>query len=163
MKTEAQILANTFDRVRNYTRFYTSKLKDQDPYRIFSLADQSLNSLYWLNAHLTWAEDMLILGGCYGTRCDIAWLEGFGLGTNPADAQGPDFKEVLDTQKMVHEKVLAHFAQISDADLDRENLYGFSFGGNNDIRGMLNHAIAHEGVHAGHISWLCKLYGVKVI
>lgn len=162
--TEAQILATTFDRTRGYSRWYTSKLKDFDPTRIFQTTEGTpLNSLYWLNAHLAWAEDFLILGGTHGKRLGIDWLERFGIDTNPAQAAGPSFKEVLDTQKMVHEAAMAHFKSISDEMLNSTNAYNFTFGGNNDVRGVLIHAIAHEGVHAGHMSWLCKMYGVETV
>lgn len=162
-KTEAQILSLAFERARGFTRWYTSKLKECDPMQIFEANGKALNSLYWLNAHLAWAEDFLILGGTGAKRVGIDWLESFSINSDPSVAMGPAFKEVLDTQKAIHELAMAHFVGLSDDALAENNTYNFSFGGSTDVRGILIHAITHESIHAGHIGWLCKIQGAATI
>ena len=34
---------------------------------------------------------------------------------------------------------------------------------NNDLKNLFMHSIRHEGIHAGHLSWLCKLHGIQTI
>ena len=33
----------------------------------------------------------------------------------------------------------------------------------NIVKSALMHSIRHEGIHAGHLSWHCKLFGIKTI
>jgi hypothetical protein len=47
--------------------------------------------------------------------------------------------------------------------LDKDNPAGFGFGGDNSYRMMIQHAIRHEAIHAGHLSWLCKLHGIQTV
>jgi hypothetical protein len=63
----------------------------------------------------------------------------------------------------VHEKSLAHVRNLEPVNLEQPNLAGFEFPGVKTVRDVIVHAIRHEGTHAGHLGWLCKLHGIKTV
>ena len=65
--------------------------------------------------------------------------------------------------KEVHEKAMAHVLTLSDEEMEAENFIGFGFGGVKTNRIMVNHAIRHEAMHTGHLSWLCKINKVESV
>jgi hypothetical protein len=166
MKTEAQVLAETMHDVRRMTVFYFSQFKDKDPFLRFPVGDTGafFNSAYWIMAHLAVTENFLLLHSIGGERVSIPWARSFGIGStgdNPAD--GPSMEEVLTFQKLVHAKAMEYLGSLSDEYLAQPSANGFAFGSEDSVRGVIRHAIRHEGVHTGHLSWLCRLNGVKVI
>lgn len=165
MKTEANALADTFESVRTLARWYISKMKDADMFHEFEVSGQRLNSAYWLVAHLAWAENFLLLQALGGKALDIPYLEQFKIGAKmPEDKTGlPSVKQILDDWKEIHAAAMAHVRSLSDETLSKDNPMGMGFGGDNTYRMMLHHAIRHESMHTGHLSWLCKLYGIKTI
>jgi hypothetical protein len=160
--TQAQLLADTFDKARGLTKWYLSLLKDTDMKHSFELNGQKLNSPLWIAAHLAWAENMLILQATGGNAFKIDWLEKVTLGSPHDTTLLPDAKEVLSTMKSIHEASMNHLATLSDASLDEPNLTGISFGSNTKLS-VIQHAIRHEATHAGHLSWICKLNGISTI
>src|ERR1700722_9406096 len=100
---EAKILADTFQKVRDLTRWYFSNLKEADPYKHWEVNGAKLNSILWLASHLTWAENNLILKGTGGKSVDINWLEHYHIRSTGAlhDAKH-DMKTALDGLKLVH-------------------------------------------------------------
>lgn len=160
MKTESQVLAEVMGNTRNLTRFYLSKLKGKDEFHQFEIDGKKLNSIYWLVAHLTWAENMLILGALGGPALNLGWTKHFGIGsTMPDKEELPPFKEVLDAFKQVHETTMTFLSTVPNEELDKENPFGMGFGGDNSKRMMVHHCIRHEAQHIGHLSTLCKLFG----
>ncbi len=164
-RTEANILADSFESVRSLTRWYISKLKDADMHKVFEADGKKLNSAYWVTAHLTWSEQFLLLQAIGGNPLNIPWLEQFRIGSKmPDDKNGlPPVKQVLDAWKEIHAAAMAHVRSLPDELLGKDNPAGFGFGGDNSYRMMIQHAIRHEAMHTGHLSWLCKLYGLKTI
>lgn len=160
MPTEAQVLAHTMDRTRQYTLLYFNKLRDQDLHRRFVCEGKELNTAYWLIAHLTATQNGLLLMAAGGPFEKFSWAKHFGRGGAglPA-AECPPFEEVFATFEQVHAKAIAHVATLTDDALEGPNLTGIQFFGPT-LRDVVIHAIRHEGLHAGHMSWLCKLYGV---
>lgn len=160
MKTEAQILAEMMDQVRNLTRFYLSKLKGKDEYHQFEVGGKKLNSIYWLVGHIVWAERMLLLDSLGGPKVEAEWAKEFKIGSEPANREGlPGLKEMIDKLKEVHAVALEFLKSMPNEELDKENLFGMGFGGDNSKRMMIQHAIRHEAQHMGHLSTLCKLFG----
>jgi hypothetical protein len=47
--------------------------------------------------------------------------------------------------------------------MEAENVLGFGFGGIKTNRMMVIHAIRHEAMHTGHLSWLCKINKVESV
>ena len=161
---ESKTFADTFQSARDLTKWYLSLLKQVDPKKELVVGDKKLNSIYWLGAHLVWAEDFLIVKGTGGKGADIPWLEHYKLGSDGSLHEGHgDFKSVLQDMKTVHENAMQHLLTLDDEKLQQTNPLGFGFGGNNSNRMMVIHAIRHEGTHVGHLGWLCKLHGISAV
>lgn len=163
MPTEAQVLAHTMDRTRQYTRFYLDKLKDQDLHRRFVCEGKELNSAYWLIAHIAVTQNGLLLMATGGPFEKFSWAKHFGRGgPGLPPEQCPPFTEVLETFDRIHTKAIAHVAALPDAALEGPNLTGIALIGTT-VRDVVIHAIRHEGLHTGHLSWLCKLHGITTM
>ena len=164
MNTEAQLLAATFQKVRDLTKWYLSLLKNADPYKEWEVNGQKLNSVAWLAAHLIWAEDFLIVRTTGGKGADIPWLEHYKLGSDGTlHEEKPDMKNLLSLLKQGHENAMAHLLSLTDEKLSEENPLGFGFGGDSTNRMMVQHCIRHEAMHTGHLSWLCKINGIQTV
>lgn len=164
MTTEANLLADTYEMAYGLVRFYTGNLKEADPYKQWEVNGHKLNSVAWINAHLCWSEDFLLLKATGGKSPDIKWAEHYSFGSDGSlHEEGLDFKEVLDHRKIIHEAAMAHIRSLRNEDLDKENLMGIQFGSDKSIRNIIKHAIRHEGTHAGHLGWLCKINGAKTV
>ena len=163
MKTEAQVLAHMMDRTRQYNLMYLSGLKDVDPHREFVCEGVKLNTPFWLVAHLAVSENGLLLRATGGPFEKFSWAKHFTVGSKGLPKEEcPPYAEVWATFKAVHEKTMAHLPTITDQALEQPNITGLPLIGTN-VRDVVTHAIRHEGLHTGHISWLCKLHGIKTI
>ena len=163
--TQAQLLADTFDKTRQLSKFYLSKLKEVNAEETIVLNGYETNSIYWIAAHLIWAEDYLAIIETGGKSIAAEWVKKFAINTDgELPDNRPDFKTVLDEMKRVHEAAMNHINTLSDEQLDEQNTTGFHFGdGNATKRMMLQHCIRHEGTHLGQLSLLAKIYGKQTI
>lgn len=161
---EANVLADTLQKTRDLTRWYLSLLKNADPYHQPEVNGTKLNSVAWLAAHIVWAEDFLVLRGTGGEGTGISWLEHYKLGADGSlHIAAPDMKEILDSLKLVHEKATTHLLTLTDEELSKPNPYGISFSGTDTKKVLVQHCIRHEAMHTGHLSWLCRMNGVKAV
>jgi hypothetical protein len=164
MKTEAFILSEVMDKTRRLTETYLELLKNVDLHQVFEVEGKQLNSVFWIMAHLAVTENYLLLRSTGGDMKKISWARQFGIGTTPpAPADCPPLQEVRETLTAVHQAAVAHVASINDQSLDDINSTSFEFDGEKTIRSVIVHAIRHEGTHAGHLGWLCKLHSIKTI
>ncbi|HXH18002.1 MAG TPA: DinB family protein [Chitinophagales bacterium] len=163
--TEANILADVYESVRALTKWYISRMKDVDMHKVFEVDGKKFNSAYWVTAHLIWSEQFLLLQTLGGKSPEIPWLEQFRMGSPvPERHDGlPSVKQILDVWKEIHSAAMKHVRSLSDEILSSDNPSGFGFGGDNSYRMMIHHAIRHEAVHTGHLSWLCKMYGIRTV
>jgi uncharacterized damage-inducible protein DinB len=163
MPTEAQVLAHVVDRTRQYNRSYLSALKDVDPHREFVCEGVKLNTQFWLVAHLAVSQNGLLLRATGGPFEKFSWAKHFSVGSQglPKD-QCPPYEEIWATFTAVHEKTMAHLPTLTDEALAQPNITGIAAIGAT-IRDLITHAIRHEGLHTGHISWLCKLHGITMV
>lgn len=163
-KSEVEILTDVVDNTRQLTRWYLSKLKGVDVYKTFTCEGVELNPVIWLVGHLAFTENWLLVKSTGGEGLRIPGYKLFTLGSELAKKEDyPPYEEVWAAFKAVHEHALAHLATLTDSDLDKPNTTGFQFAGENSIRSVIKHAARHEGSHAGHLGWLCKLHGVKTV
>ncbi len=163
MKTEAKVLSHMMDRTRQYNRWYLSGLKDVDPHREFVCEGVKLNTLFWLVAHLAVSENGLLLRATGGPFEKFSWAKHFSVGSKGLPKEEcPPYTEVWATFKAVHEKTMAHLPTITDEALEQPNITGLPLIGTN-VRDVITHAIRHEGLHTGHITWLCKLNGINTM
>lgn len=157
-------LIATYLQTRSLTMYYLSSLKETDPYKVFKIEDKELNSMHWIVCHLCWAEPYLTVQTSGGEIAEKDWFEKYAFGTTPpTKEEGPSFEEALDTLKTNHLKCIAYMESLSEDDLDKDNVFGMAFGKEKSVAMMWMHAIRHEGTHAGHLGWLCKLSGAKTV
>ena len=161
-RTETQILADMMDKTRQLTRFYISNLKTVDPYKPVEFGGKNFNSIYWLTAHLIWAEDNMIMAGTGAKSIAPEWISHYHIKADGSLHEGHgDFKELLTEMKRVHEGAMNHLRSMDDDQLDKENALGFQFGdGDASTRLIVMHAIRHEGTHIGNLAWLCMMNDV---
>jgi hypothetical protein len=163
-KPESHTLAEVLDSTRDLTKWYLSLLKKADPEKTFKAGRVSLNSALWVAAHMTQSEHRLLVEGLGGKSLAAPWMKEFGIGSKPLPpGKGPAFKDVLAKMDAVHRAALKAVKSLKDADLDKPNALGFKFGGKDSKRNLIYHAIRHEGCHAGHLGWICKLSGIKTV
>ncbi len=161
---EAMVLSDTFQKTRDLTRWYLSLLKNSDPLKQWEVNGQRLNSIIWLASHITWAENFLILKGTGGRLVELDWIEHYNI-SSKGDLHHAEhnMKTVMEAMKEVHEKAMAQLLTITDEDMDTENALGFGFGGIKTKRIIVQHAIRHEAMHTGHLSWRCKINKVETV
>lgn len=156
-------LIETLELSQNLALWYISLLKETDPYMRFETNGKEMNSLYWIVGHLAWAENLLLLEGTHGESFGDENLARFALGEKHEINEKLDFKALKSLARAVHEKAIAHLKSLKDEDLDQPNAKNFGFGQEPTNQVNIMHAIRHLGTHTGHLSWLCKLNGVKTI
>lgn len=159
------IIIEMLDSTRALTMYYANMLVNSDTEKVFVCEDKKLNSAKWIIAHLCWTDNFLLLQT--HTR-DVSvhepWFDSFGLGTKPEDATYTMtyemYLELLQKNRAICKEQLK---MLSNEQLMEDNLLQMSMGGNKSIKTILYHAIRHEGIHAGHLGWLCKLNGFKTV
>lgn len=163
MPTEIQVLAHMMERAREYTLLYFDRLKDQDLHRRFTVEGTTLNSAFWVMAHLAVTENGLLLMATGGPFEKFSWAKHFtrGAGGLPPE-QCPPFAEVRATMDRVHQAAIAHLNALPDEALEGPNLTGIPLIGST-VRDVITHAVRHEGSHTGHLGWLCKLHGIRTM
>jgi hypothetical protein len=163
--TEGEVLADTLDKTRKLTHFYLSHLKELNPEEPIVIGKEKLNSIYWMAAHLIWAEDYLALEMTGAPKTALPWVQHFSIkssGELPSDR--PSFADVLEEMKRVHRIAIEHVKHLSSDILDQENPVKFHFGdGNTTKRMMIQHCIRHEGTHTGQLSYIARIFGKKII
>lgn len=166
MRNEAQVLADMFALTRASSMAAIEQLResDCDLHQVFEVAGKPMNSAFWILAHLAVSENFLMLHATGGERVRIPWARNFGLGSTPLLPDAcPPLEEVLEIMQTVHERSQAHVRQLTAEQLGAPTVTGTDFGGKDEIRSVIMHAIRHEGMHAGHLGWICKWQGLKTI
>lgn len=151
------------DQTRKLCRYYISRLQGVDVLKEFEAEGTKLNCVLWIIAHITWAQHALLLKTLDGPGVDIAWMRHFR--TNSTSSPQPDWpslNEVLQTMQQVHETAMKFVSSLDDKVLE-EPAYIKATDWNTDKRHVIMHAIRHEGIHIGHLTWLCKLHGIKTL
>ena len=162
MNVQANLLAETFSKTREISMLYLNKLSEADPEKVVELNGIKLNSIYWLAAHLTWAEHRLVLEASGGTSLTIPWLNHYGIGSDGTlHAEHIEFKIVLEQMQIVHIEAMKRLTEITDEVLAQPAAIKLRSDGTSLLKSVIQHAIRHEGTHAGHLGWLAKLNGVK--
>lgn len=162
--TRVQTLFKTYEMARNLSKFYISKLDGIDLKKQYELDGVKLNTAYWILAHLVWTEHFLIIEGIGGESMGIEWLEDFGFGSSPESVKdGPSIEEIHSRMEEVHNRAIKILNGMNDDQIEEENNIEASFGGSKSKASVLMHAIRHEPMHIGQLSWLLKLNGIKMV
>jgi hypothetical protein len=162
---ECQTLSSIIDDTRKLTLSFLSQLEDSNGfYNDFKLDDKHLNSAFWIMAHLSVTQNFLLLRSTGGETVKIPYARQFGMGAVPPSREEcPPLEEVRGIFNLVHEKSVKLIQNHEPSQLNQINKRGFVFVGEDSIRSVIVHAIRHENMHSGHLSWLCKLNGLKTI
>ncbi len=161
-KTEGEILAEVYEKVRGLSKMFISGLKDLDIDRRLEIDGIKFNNARWIMAHLVWTEHTLIVKGVAGEDMKIDWLNEYGFGTDPENITiKPDYEEILNKMEDVHAKAIQIIRMLTDEQLEEDNLMNASFGGSKSKRNLITHVIRHEPMHIGQISWILKSNGVS--
>jgi uncharacterized damage-inducible protein DinB len=162
-KTEAQILAEAFEFARGLSKFYLSKLDGLDLDKRPEIGGVKFNSAYWIAAHLVWTEHFLLIEGMGAPSMHIPWIDQFSIGSNPDEImEKPKYSEILEKLDEVHEMAMEKVLSMTDEELDEPNSINANFGGVNNKRNVIKHAIRHEPMHIGQLSWILKANGVEM-
>jgi uncharacterized damage-inducible protein DinB len=164
-KSEAQILADAYEFSRGLTKYYFSKLDGLDLNQNLEINGKKMNSPHWIAAHLVWTEHFLLIEGLGAPgEFNIPWLEQYGFGSDPEKiTDKPEYDEILKKLEEVHEAAMKHLKSLTDEQLEEPNGINANFGGVNNKRNVIKHAIRHEPMHTGQISWILKANGVKMV
>jgi hypothetical protein len=162
--TEAEALAETLDRARQYTLYYFNKLSSTDLHERIEVKGRRLNSAFWLLSHLTISENWLTLNGTGEEMERFSWAKLFSIGKEPPSAdECPPVEEVMETASRVHEKAMERIRNLTAEELGAPHKVGFDVGGEGLVRDAIMHAIRHEAGHAGQLGSLCAMQGIKTI
>ncbi|MGA2669152.1 MAG: DinB family protein [Ignavibacteria bacterium] len=162
--SESRIMADVFQGVRNLTKMYLSKLPNIDVKKRYEINGIKLNSALWITGHLVWSEHYLLIEGLGGKPVDIPWLDKFTLGATPTKNDDlPLLDEILQTLDKVHDSAISQLLLLPGDELEKPNLIGATFGGKNTKRAIIYHAIRHEPMHIGQLSWILKANGIKFV
>lgn len=163
-KTKGQVYAEAFESIRNITKLYLSNVEDNFLRTRYEINGAKLNSAYWINAHLVWAEHYLIVRAVGNKNMDIPWLEQFGVGTIADKAtQELDINMIRKKMDEVHIEAMNILKSLPDEELGKPNHINASFDNEKTKDAVIKHCIRHEPMHAGHISWILKISGVKMV
>lgn len=161
-KSESEILADVYEKVRGLSKMFISGLKDVDINKRLEIDNIKFNSAYWIVAHLVWTEHFLLIKVVGDEDLKIDWLDEYAYGTDPDSVKTkPPYEEILKKLDEVHAKAVEIIKGLSDEELDEDNLIGANFGGSKSKRNVITHAIRHEPMHIGQISWILKSNGIK--
>ncbi|HET6991230.1 MAG TPA: DinB family protein [Bacteroidia bacterium] len=165
MSNELFALREVIQRTRELASYYIHKTKDVDVKKRFVVGEKKLNSIYWLVAHLAWAENNLIIRSTGGPNPELPWLKLFALGkpAEEGETNGPSYEEVLAGFEKVHKLAMEHLEKLDPALLETENKINWEIMGSKTMKATLIHHIRHEGTHIGHLSWNAMLHGIKTI
>ncbi len=165
MSTELATITEIIQRTRELANYYIHKTKGVDVKKRFEVNGKKLNSIYWLVAHMAWAENSLVIRSTGGPNPELPWLKLFALGKPAEDGEtnGPSYEEVLAGFEKVHRIAMDHLATLDSASLDAPNKIDWEIMGSKTMRATLIHHIRHEGTHTGHLSWNATLHEVKTI
>jgi hypothetical protein len=162
MTTEATVLAHVMNKTRDLTQLYLGILSDVDLHKSFEVDGKKFNNVFWIMAHLPVIENYLLLRSIGGEPLKIPWARQFGLGSVLSEKEdSPPVSEVKEVMEEVHSRAIKHIEGLSDSFLNEPGTTSFEFFGEKSVRSIIVHAIRHEGTHAGHLGWLCKLHGIK--
>lgn len=160
---KVKTLTAAYEMTRNLSNYYISKLEGFDVKRIYEINGVKMNSAYWLAAHLAWTEHFLIIEGIGGISMGIEWLNDFGFGSTPDGIKfEPSYEEVLSTLKEIHSQAIEILNNLTDEELEQENNINANFGGKTNKEVVIMHAIRHEPMHIGQLSWILKANGIQI-
>ncbi|MBS1514539.1 MAG: DinB family protein [Bacteroidetes bacterium] len=162
--TECIILADAFESTRSLTKGFLSRIQESLINDSIEINGAVLNSPYWITAHLAWAEGFLLLTALGSDFDKYKWLDEYGFGSNPAEIKTkPPYFEVKEIMDEIHAEAMKHLKGLNDEFLNEKNKMGIKFGDKDDNRIVIHHAIRHEPMHMGQLTWFMKSKGIQTV
>ncbi len=159
-RKESEILNEVLERVRSLSKLYIGGAKDIDIDKKIKSGNHTFNSARWILSHLIWTEHFLLIKGVGGEDMGIKWLDEYSYGSNPDEAKTKlSYEELVKLNDEIHDKASDIIKNLSDEQLDEDNFIGANFGGKKSKRAVILHAIRHEPMHIGQLSWILKAEG----
>lgn len=163
-QSENEVLAEMLDYHRSFTLRALADLTGDEFYQTFSANGKTLNSALWIAGHLATTENYLVLRSTGAEIVRFSWAKQFGMGAPiPAKEEYPPIEEILQTLHTVHQACLERIRNLRPEEMDLPTTTGFQINGQGTFRGVIRHAVFHEGTHAGHLTWIQKMLGKKTI
>lgn len=157
---EVQGYINAMNSVRNLSKSFLSMVDENDLHRCIEINGKTFNSPYWITAHLAWSEGLMLLTALGKDPKKHEWLNEYGFGTNPLEIKTrPPYNEALKVLDDVHNMSMENLNNMYDYELDEKNVMNMTFDGKKDKRISILHAIRHEPMHIGQITWFLKSTG----
>lgn len=161
---EAEYLAGLLNNTRVLAYFYLDKLAGVDWYRHFEVDGNRINSVAWNVAHMSWAENYLVLVSTGNNMVNIRWLDLFKIGSVPAPLElYPKQEDIISAFENIHTLALHQVNSMKPEQFDEPNYIGLKFKNGNSQRLAIHHHLRHEGSHIGHLATLAKIHGIKTI
>jgi hypothetical protein len=165
--TELATLRNMVDATRQLAHFALKKFagKEADLQKRFEVNGKTLNSAYWLVAHMTWAQNSLVLRSTGGPNPEVPWLKHFAIGKSADEGEncGVPYAEIYAGFKKVHQLTMEHLAAMDPANLDAPNKIDWEVLGGKTMRNTIMHHIRHENNHIGQLLWLVNIHGGRTL
>ena len=165
--TELATLRNMVDATRQLAHFAIKKMegRESDMQKRFEVEGRKLNSMYWIIAHMAWAENNLIIRSLGGANPAVPWLKHFAMGKSAEDGEncGVPYAEIYAGFKKVHQVAMETLDKLNPDELNSENLLNWEILGGKTKRNTIMHHVRHENTHVGQMLWLVNLHGVKTL
>ena len=162
--TECNILADTFESVRSLSKGFLSRVDESLIHDTLIINGITLNSPYWITAHLAWAEGFLLLSAIGSDYDNHNWLDEYGFGMKPQDIKTkPPYEEVKSILDEIHGEAMKYVRNLNDDFLNEPNKMGMRFADKGDNRIIIHHAIRHEPMHIGQLTWFMKSKGLQTV
>jgi hypothetical protein len=156
------VLADTFQLSRTLTERYIQRALKGDIQEQVSVGNITLKCSQWIIAHLAWSQHALLLQALGSPIPLPDELIFFKIGSTAApQPEWPSIDKILNEMKNIHEASMQYVRSLNDDELMTPNIIGLKFGEDNSKRIIIQHAIRHESMHCGHLSWICKIQGLK--
>jgi hypothetical protein len=168
LASELATLRNMVDATRQLAHFGLKKLEGKTQAELqtrFEVNGRKLNSVYWLVAHMAWAQSNLILRSTGGPNPELPWMKLFALGKPAEEGEnsGISYEEIYAGFKKVHQLSMDHLASLDPASIDAENKLNWEVLGGKTMRNTIMHHIRHENNHIGQLLWLVNFHGARTI
>ena len=160
-RTEGLILSEVYQDIRGLTKHFLSQAKDVDPYQVLMVNGTPFNSLYWIMGHIVWSQHFLILRALADKDLEIPWFDRFERGSElmldpRSESELPTVEEIMETMDRVHEESMTIIRSLDVDALEESNHLGLRFPAGDSRRVIIRHALRHEPMHIGQITWLTK-------
>jgi len=162
--TEAQTWVFMLQKTREQTLGYLDKLSGENLHRSYHLEGSTMNSVFWIAAHLAVSANFLLLHATGAERLKLPWARAYGLGGNGLpESEAPPISEVMEALNEIQIKAEKFLSPLTELDLSQPTATGTNFGGEDSIRAIIAHHIRHENAHAGQLGLICKALGKPTI